>query len=153
MVLVRPNKSDEITAEDFGQPVYDGIIRRGVSRSGIVGTLASNGFTVISWSSTIADLGGYVSGATNLVVPAGLDGLYVAVIQAEFTTSSGPTSSLATYMGPTRYDTLVPSGGRVAATVMRPMAAGEICYFAMWNSHSTVLTPTISRCDFYRVSL
>lgn len=153
MVLLRPVTRTVISSTEFGQPVYDGIIRTGATRTGMQASLPVNIFSTLTWSTTVVDTGGFVTNPSTITIPTGKEGLYVAALVAEFTTSSGGSSMVSVSFAGQRYDTPVPSGGRIALTMLRPLAAGETVLFSVWNSHTVALTPTISRCDVYRVGL
>lgn len=152
MVLVRPVTRTKISTTDFGHPVYDGLIRTGGSRTGIQASMPSGVQTTLTWSTVVADTGGFVYNTSSFRVPAGKDGLYVATITVIFSAVTAG-AYIITYLEGDRYDMTGPGGGRFASTIVRPMAAGGECYFALYNGTGAALPTASSRCDFYRVGL
>lgn len=82
MAFTRPIAGVGVSAEDFGQPVYDrlvGAVRNvGVWRRVANQPLPTNVQTAVSWDTELEDSSGFLTPPnTTIVVPAGMGGLYL----------------------------------------------------------------------------
>lgn len=152
MAFTRPAKSQDISAEDFGQPVYDGVIRAGASRSGVQASFPNNAYTGVTWVSNDADTGGFIQNAQNVIVPADKAGVYSVSYLVTTATGNG-ASYMSIYASGNRYDFNGTGSGAFAGTIIQPLPVGAAVYLMMWNGSGAALTPTSSRLYVYRVSL
>lgn len=152
MAFLRPVTKTVISTTEFGQPVYDALIRTGASRSGIQSSMAAGVITPLTWSTTIADTGGFISSTQNVIIPADKAGVYAASITLTFSAATAGCY-MSIMMAANRYDLAVAGGGRTAAVITQPLAVGETVSFSFYNGTAAALPVTASRCDVYRVSL
>lgn len=151
MALTRPAIGDQVSAELFGQPVYDSIIRAGVTRGGIQATFAAGSFTQLTWNTTYVDTHGFVSGDGTLTIPPGMGGVYAAAVAMHFTGAT--TGCYTSFIMPAsvRFD-VATTGARMSGCIVAPLEPGETVTINLYNGSGAVLTSSFSRLFVYRVS-
>lgn len=153
MPLKRPVAGDPVVVEDFGQPVYDAIVRCGATRTGVQTPIPDAGtYHLLTWTTTVEDTGGVVTSTSLMTVPANKGGLWIATYRIQSSQTNANTYVSITMAG-SRYDFLSTNNGFWCGTTAQVMAPGETCQFNMWNGNGTSLPIVSSKCSFYRMSI
>lgn len=140
------------TYQSWGAAVAEQINRTGATRHTCQASLPAGAGTVLSWSGLTFDSGGFISSGTEIVIPAGMDGVYM-VNGFVRTTGSNVNSYLFAQIAGLRIDSPPATTSRHAVTFQHPLAAGQKVSFTFWGGTPGAALPVVeSFCNVYRIT-
>lgn len=156
MVLIRPVTRTKISTDTFGHPVYDALIRQGISMQGTSASFPTGAYTNVPWNTVLVDTGGFRTSSLVTTIPVGKGGIY-AITYAINGSVQNTGSYLSTYVGTVRYDINGNNSGMFLGSITVPISEGTTVTFKLWNGSGVPFTPygdaTLTRCDIYRVGI
>lgn len=154
MVLTRPVTRTKISTDTFGHPVYDALIRTGITMTGTSASFPTSVYSDVPWNTVVFDSGGFRTSTLVTTIPSSKAGLYSIAYSVSGSTAN-PSSYMSVFISDTRYDMNGTGSGRFIGSLVVPILGGQTITFKMWNGSGTAFLPysTGSVCDIYRVGL
>lgn len=152
MAFTRPEAGVGVSAEEFGQPVYDALKRTGGRWRRVANqNLPAGAVTQMIFDTEDEDTGGFLTppGST-ITIPAGLGGLYVIVFSGYLGTVTGDVQLVAG--GLTSYGAPSVRTGSAVATLITPLTPGNIIQASVWQNTAAPIQ-SVGWISLYRVNL